>query len=108
MAGGIIMAGMAGECYTTRDKHSRWGVLFSLWGGLVCILAVSDPFKGLLISQMMLSVQLPVTMAAQIYLTSSSQVMGKHANGPYLKALLVLLLVVVTGLNLMLLGSVFV
>lgn len=108
MAGGIIMAGMAGECYTTRDKHSRWGVLFSLWGGLVCILAVSDPFKGLLISQMMLSVQLPVTMAAQIYLTSSQRVMGKHANGPYLKALLVLLLVVVTGLNLMLLGSVLV
>ena len=107
MAGGIIMAGMAGECYTTHDKHSRWGVLFSLWGGLVCILAVSDPFKGLLISQMMLSVQLPVTMAAQIYLTSSQRVMGKHANGPYLKVLLALLLLVVTGLNIMLLGSMF-
>ena len=105
MAGGIIMAGMAGEAYTTRDKHSRWGVLFSLWAGVVGIWAVSDAFKALLISQMVLSVQLPVTMAVQIYLTSSTRVMGKYANGPYLKALLILLLAVVGGLNIALLLS---
>lgn len=108
MAGGIIVAGMAGECYNTRDKHSRWGVLVSLGGALVCIWGVSDPFKGLLLSQMILSVQLPVTMAAQIYLTSSTRVMGKHVNGPWLKALLILLLIVVTALNFMLLRSVLV
>lgn len=105
MAGGIIMAGMAGECYNTRDKHSRWGVLFSLGAALVCIWFISDPFKGLLISQMILSIQLPITMAAQIYLTSSTKVMGKYANGFWLKILLILLLVVVSILNIMLLHS---
>ncbi len=105
MAGGIIVAGMAGEAYTTRDKHSRWGVLFSLWAGVAGIWVISDSFKALLISQMILSVQLPITMAAQIYLTSSTRVMGKHANGPYLRALLVLLLVVVASLNIALLFS---
>ena len=99
MAGGIMSSGMAGEPYNIRDKHSLIGVAGSLLLGLAIIWFVSDPFQGLLLSQMALSVQLPITMAAQVWLTSSPTVMGKYANGPWTKALLLLLTAVVTALN---------
>ncbi len=102
MAGGTISAGMSGECYDIHDSHTRVGVAASLFGGLAVIWFVSDPFKGLLVSQMALSIQLPLTMAAQIYLTSSPAVMGKYANGPYARALLIFLTVLVAVLNIML------
>ncbi len=107
MAGGIMSAGMFCECYNIRDNHSKLGVVFSLAAGLIVIWCVSDPFKGLLVSQMILSIQLPVTMIAQVYLTSSPKIMGKYANGPFTKALLIFLTAVVTALNLMLFASVF-
>ena len=102
MAGGIITAGMANEPYNIRDKHSLVGVAGTLLAGMVIIWCVEDPFMGLLYSQMALSVQLPVTMVAQIYLTSSRRVMGKYANGTGTKALLIVLTGIVTILNIML------
>lgn len=99
MAGGIMTAGMAGEAYNIKDKHSFVGVVGSLGLGLGFIWLTSDPLQALLVSQMALSVQLPVTMVALICLTSSAHVMGKHANGPLSKGLLVLLTLIVTGLN---------
>jgi manganese transport protein len=48
---------------------------------------------------MLLSMQLPITIVAQIRLTSSPEVMGKYANGPGLKALLWTVAAVVIGLN---------
>ncbi len=107
MAGGIMSAGMACECYNIRDNHSKAGVIFSLAAGLLAIWCISDPFKGLLVSQMILSIQLPVTMVAQICLTSSPRVMGKYANGPFTKALLIFLTAIVTVLNLMLFLTAF-
>jgi manganese transport protein len=105
MAGGIITAGIAGEPYNIRDKHSLIGTAGSLLVGLVIICGISDPFQGLLLSQMALSVQLPITMITQVYLTSSPKVMGEYANSPGTKALLIFLTAIVTVLNLMLLIS---
>jgi manganese transport protein len=105
MAGGIIASGMAGEPYSTRDKHSICGILGSLGCGLALIWMTSDPFKGLLYSQMALSVQLPITMLALVSLTSSPKVMGKYANAPGTKLLLLVLTGIVTALNVMLLVS---
>ena len=105
MAGGIMTSGMAGEPYNIRDKHSLAGVVGSLLLGLAVIWFISDPFQGLLVSQMTLSVQLPVTMAAQVWLTSSQAVMGKYANGPWTRGLLILLTAIVTALNIALFVS---
>ncbi len=102
MAGGIITAGMANEPYNIRDKHSLAGVALTLIAGLAIIWCVTDTFQALLISQMVLSIQLPVTMIAQLYLTSSPRVMGKYANGFWTKVLLVTLTSIVTILNIML------
>ena len=80
MAAGSIFAGIYREPYDIKDSHSRWGVLLSLVMALIIIMLVSNPFMGLIYSQMILSIQLPVTIFLQVYLTSSGKVMGKYKN----------------------------
>lgn len=80
MAGGSIFAGMFGEEYDINNKHSKLGVLITIIFALIIIFFISDPFKGLLYSQMLLSIQLPITIFTQIYLTSSKKVMGIYKN----------------------------
>jgi manganese transport protein len=102
MAAGSIFAGFFGEPYQIKDNHSALGVAISLFFALAIIFAISDPFKGLLYSQMMLSIQLPITVFLQIYLTSSKKVMKGHANGLLFKIVLVAIGSIVTFLNVML------
>ena len=76
MAAGSIFAGMFGESYHVKDIHSRVGILLSLGVALVVILFIDNPFQGLILSQMVLSIQLPFTIFLQVWLTSSRRVMG--------------------------------
>ncbi len=103
MAAGTVSAGIAGEPYDIHDRHSSLGVVGSFAAALVAILFVADPFSGLVWSQALLSLQLPITVFVQIWLTSSPRVMGRYANGPALKALLVAIGLTVTTLNVVLL-----
>jgi manganese transport protein len=106
MAGGSIFAGFFGEPFDMKDNHSRLGVLISLIPALIVIFVISNPFKGLIYSQMLLSIQLPVTIFTQIYLTSSRKVMSKYANSKPLTVFLLLISAVVTFLNIRLLISI--
>ncbi len=105
MAGGSIFAGMFGEPYDPEDAHTKFGVTGILVLGTVIIFMISDPFKGLIYSQMLLSVQLPITVFLQIYLTSSQKVMGKYKNSLKDKIALLTIGVILTVLNIMLLVS---
>ena len=105
MAAGTVSAGMAGEPYDIHDRHSSLGVVGCFAGALVALLLVDDPFDGLLWSQALLSLQLPITVFAQIWLTSNPRIMGRYANGPVLKAVLALIGLVVTALNAVLLAG---
>ena len=105
MAAGSIFAGMYREPYDIKDSHSRWGVLLSLVIAFVIIMVISNPFMGLIYSQMILSIQLPITIFLQVYLTSSEKVMGKYKNRNSTKWILYILGGIVTMLNLMLLIS---
>lgn len=105
MAAGSIFAGMFKEPYDIKDTHSRTGVILSLIVAFLIIILISDPFKGLIYSQMALSIQLPITVFTQVYLTSSEKVMGKFRNSTFTKYLLYTIWIVVTVLNLMLLWS---
>ena len=62
MAAGTIFAGMYKEPYDIKDNHSRVGVMISLFVAFGIILLISNPFQGLIISQMILSIQLPFTI----------------------------------------------
>jgi manganese transport protein len=103
MAGGSIVSGMYKEPYDIKDNHSRIGVLISLIGALILIFFIGNPFRGLILSQVFLGIQLPFTVAIQIYLTSSKKVMGKYANSIFLMFLLFLIATIVTFLNIKLL-----
>jgi manganese transport protein len=107
MAAGSIFAGMYKEPYDIKDNHSRVGVAISLLLALAIIFLITNPFKGLIISQMILSIQLPFTIFLQVYLTSSEKVMGKYKNSTASKWVLYSLGAIVTLLNLALFISLF-
>jgi manganese transport protein len=107
MAGGSIFAGIFGEPYDVKDSHTKTGILVTMVAAAAVVFFISSPFDGLIISQMLLSVQLPVTIFTQIYLTSSKRVMGKYANSVLDRILLWTFGLVVTGLNVALLINYF-
>ena len=105
MAAGSIFSGIFGESYNIKDIHSKVGVILSLGIALLVIFFIDNPFYGLIISQMVLSIQLPFTVFLQVGLTSSSKVMGKYANSTWTKWLLYGIAAIVSALNIMLLIS---
>ena len=105
MAAGSIFSGIFGESYNIKDSHSQVGVALSLGIALLLIFCIGNPFKGLLISQMVLSIQLPFTVFLQVGLTSSKRVMGKYANSRWSSFVLYTIAAIVTALNIMLLIS---
>lgn len=105
MAGGSILAGMFGEPYDTKDPHTRLGIGITLVMGTAVIFLVDNPFNGLILSQILLSVQLPWTIFLQVHLTSSKKLMGKHANDRTGRFMLWGVAAIVVALNGMLLWS---
>jgi manganese transport protein len=105
MAAGSIFSGIFQEPYDIKDNHSRLGVAISFVIALLIIFVISNPFQGLIYSQMLLSIQLPVTIFLQVYLTSSEKVMGKYKNTKIDAIFLLLIGAVVTMLNVALLIS---
>jgi manganese transport protein len=107
IAAGSIFAGFYKEPYNSKDNHSRLGVAISLLSACVIIFFITNPFYGLIISQMILSIQLPITIFSQVYLTSSEKVMGKYKNKKSTVIVLYSIAAIVTMLNIMLFASFF-
>ncbi len=105
MAAGTISSGMFSEPYDIHDRHSSLGVIGVFTCAVIVVLFVQNAFTGLVYSQVLLSMQLPLTVFPLVYLTSSARVMGKYANGRLTVLLLLLIGVVVTVLNVMLVAS---
>ncbi len=103
LAGGSIFAGLFREPFDIRDPHSRTGVVVTLVGALIAIFFIGNPFEGLIWSQVILSIQLPITIFTLIFLTSSHKVMHRYVNTWSENAALWIIGLVVTGLNVMLL-----
>jgi len=110
MAGGSIFAGIFSEPYDIHDPHSKLGVLITIVAATIaiCVLSlVTTTFDILIYSQVFLSIQLPITIFLQIYLTSSKKVMGKYKNVWYTKMLLLLMGLLITVLNIILVMNTF-
>jgi manganese transport protein len=103
MAGGSIFAGIFREPYDIKDRHSWMGVAITYGLAVAVIFFIESPFQGLVYSQMFLSIQLPWTIFLQIYLTSSTKVMGKYANTGLQQIVLWGIGLIVSALNMMLL-----
>jgi manganese transport protein len=107
MAGGSIFSGIFGESYDAQDWHTQAGILLTLIAALVIVFFISNPLKALIMSQIILSVQLPLTVVTQIFLTSSKKVMGVHANTTELNFLLWSVGGVIILFNVLLVKSMF-
>lgn len=105
MAAGSVFAGIFNESYHIEDIHSKVGVLGSLFVAWIAIFFIGNPFRGLVLSQMILSIQLPFTVFLQVFLTSSKRVMGTYANSKWSAGMLYGIALIVTGLNIMLFFS---
>lgn len=105
MAGGSIFSGIFAEPYNIKDIHSKAGVLITMVPAALIIFLIRSPFDGLIYSQMLLSIQLPITIFTLVHLTSSTKVMGKFANTRVDKILLWIIGLIVTFLNVALLAS---
>ncbi|MEF9930984.1 MAG: Nramp family divalent metal transporter, partial [Bacteroidales bacterium] len=62
IAGASIFAGFFGEAYQSKDIHSKLGMMLSFIPALLIIFIIKSPFEGLIYSQMLLSIQLPITV----------------------------------------------
>ena len=105
MAGGSIFAGIFGKSFSLSDPRTRQGVVLTAAGALLAVFFLKNPFQGLIWSQILLSLQLPWTIFPLIVLTSSKKVMGRYANSPLNKAVLLAVAAIVTFLNVMLLAG---
>lgn len=103
MAGGSVFAGIFIEPFDVNDPHSRIGLSITLLGALAAITLLSNPFRGILWSQVALSLQLPLTIIPLILLTSSRKVMGQYANSRFGALVLWGVGILVIGLNVALL-----
>jgi manganese transport protein len=101
MAGGSIFAGIYGEPYDIKDSHSKTGVLITIIAALLCFLFVKNPLSALIYSQAIMSIQLPITIFFQIYVTSSKKIMGLYRNTRFNNALLWFLGIIISLLNVM-------
>lgn len=107
MAGGSIFCGYFSEPYDIKDNHTRLGIALSLITALLLIFLIGNPYRALIVSQMMLSIQLPFTIFLQIYLTSSKKVMGKYVNAKSTTVIMLIVGGIVTFLNVLLFISFF-
>jgi manganese transport protein len=105
MASGTIFAGMFSEPFNIKDNHSRVGAGIAVVFAMIIIFFLKDSFQGLIISQVILSIQLPWTILGQILLTSSVKVMGKYRNSRTEGITLWTIFAVVSSLNIILLLS---
>lgn len=103
MAGGSVFAGIYREPFDMADPHSRTGLLITLLGALAAIMLLTNPFTGILWSQIALSLQLPFTIVPLLMLTSSREVMGEYANRTSTRCWLWLTALTVIALNIALL-----
>jgi manganese transport protein len=102
MAGGCIFAGMFREPVDLADAHSHAGMALTLGGAFLTIFFIRDPFRGLIWSQIVLSIQLPWTIFSLILLTFSAKVMGPYASSLGEKIFMGMIAVIVSSLNIML------
>lgn len=107
IAGGTTFSGYLGKGTDFDSKWFRIGMVITVVPALFVIFAIKDVFQALIISQVCLSVQLPLTMLPLFLLTSSRRIMGKFANGWLESFLMVVTGIIILVLNALLIYQIF-
>lgn len=102
MAGQMVMQGFTGWRIPLLVRR-----LVTMAPAFAVVAAGVDPTRALVLSQVVLSLALPVPMIALVVFTSRTSVMGTFANGPWTRAAATAGAAVVLGLNVVLLAQAF-
>jgi len=102
MAGQIVLQGFSGK----KVEMWVWRLLTMIPALVIIALNISS-VEVLVISQVILSLQLPFTMVAVMLLTGRRDLMGDLVNGRYTSIVNMLICLVVTVLNVVLLYTLF-
>ncbi|KAB8141974.1 divalent metal cation transporter [Chloroflexia bacterium SDU3-3] len=102
IAGGTIVSGLIGHHADKNNRITQVGIVLVMGVAWLATLFIQDTFQALILSQTLLSMQLPITVACLLYLTSSRRVMGEHRNHGIEATLLYLIGAVIVVLNIML------
>lgn len=107
LAGGTVFTGFLGKEIEPQKRWFRGGVLLTAVPAIILVMLLKDTYKTLIWSQVILSIQLPLTIIPLILLTRSTKVMGKYANGHFENFLMYLCGGIIIFLNVLLLLSFF-
>jgi manganese transport protein len=99
IAGGTTFSGYLGKETELRGRWFRAGMMLTIVPALAAIMLVRDPLRALILSQVCLSIQLPLTMLPLFLLTGSRRVMGRFANGSLETGAMIATGLVVVALN---------
>ena len=102
LAGQLVMQGFTGWRIPLLVRR-----LVTMLPAFVVVAIGVDPTRALVLSQVVLSLALPVPMVALVVFTRRRSVMGPFANGPLTQAAAVAGAAVVLGLNAVLLAAAF-
>lgn len=105
IAAGVTFTGYIGKDTRIESGWFRLGMISTVAAAYLVILAISDTFSALIISQVCLSMQLPLTMLPLWLLTSSKRVMGRYSNSWLENGLMVLTGLTVLSLNALLIAA---
>ncbi|WP_426710455.1 Nramp family divalent metal transporter [Cetobacterium sp. SF1] len=105
MAGGTISSGIYKRPYNLKESYTKFGIIVSIVGGILCIIFVKNTLKALIFSQAILCFQLPLTIGAQLYLTGRKEIMGKYKNKISTNITIGIIGIIITFLNFYLLFS---
>lgn len=107
VSGGTTFSGYLGKETEIESSWFRLGMVLTLVPACLLILVISDTFQALILSQVCLSIQLPLTMLPLALLASSRRIMGKFASGWTENILMLVSGLIVLALNALLLYAAF-
>ena len=106
MAETNVIAGFLGRPEDPQSWFYRVSLFITAVPALVVVATQTDSFRVLILSQVVLSIQLPFTIVPLLLLTGDRRLMGEHASGPRERTIAWTAGAVVIGLNVLLLSYV--
>ncbi|HQG54171.1 MAG TPA: Nramp family divalent metal transporter [Thermoleophilia bacterium] len=102
-----VVTGYLGLPEDPRSAAYRIGLVATSIPAMVVIALATDPYQTLIVSQVVLSVQLPFTMLPLLWLVRSRRVMGEERTGPVQTVTGLVLAGIIIGLNVFMLYATF-
>lgn len=102
-----VVTGYLGKPEDPRTRAYRIGLVVTSLPAMLVIAVGVDSFKALIVSQVLLSIQLPFTIIPLLWLSRSRRVMGAERMNAVQLGVGVLLAAVIIGLNVFLLYQIF-